>query len=159
MIERAAPLLRRFVVIIICYISRRMLLRCETLYICASRRIGLVFVPNALPQTRRVLTIIALALTTTLVAGCAATNPAASDRIIVEGHVSVRGNEPFTAVVLETDQRTRYLLVLTPEMRSALSAPARIRVTGRLFLGEWNGRPYAHIEVERYAFLEEGQSG
>lgn len=65
----------------------------------------------------------------------------------------MRGNEPFTAVILETDQRTQYVLVLTPEMRSALSAPAPVRVTGRLFLGEWNGRPYAHIEVERYTLL------
>ena len=63
--------------------------------------------------------------------------------------VSVRGNEPFAGYVLETADGDAYLLVF-PE---AVETPARLRVTGRLYLAEWMGRSQAHIEVHAYEEL------
>jgi hypothetical protein len=74
-----------------------------------------------------------------------------ADIITVEGMVTVRGNEPFAAYVLETSDRNTYVLVF-PE---AVENPARLRVTGRLYLGEWDGQSYAHIEVHAYEELAE----
>jgi len=70
-----------------------------------------------------------------------------SNMISVEGYVSVRGNVPFIAVVLETDDRNTYILKLTPEMSQTLTTPARLNVTGRLYLDYWNGVALAHLEV------------
>lgn len=65
--------------------------------------------------------------------------------------VAVRGNEPFAAYVLETSDRNTYVLVF-PE---AVETPARLQVTGRLYLGEWMGQSYAHIEVHSHEELAE----
>lgn len=72
------------------------------------------------------------------------------DTITVEGDVTARGNEPFSAYVLETDERNFYVLELPDELADDFATPARIRVTGRLYRGEWEGRPFAHIDVARY---------
>lgn len=79
--------------------------------------------------------------------GCATTPQPSPEMVTVEGSVRVRGNEPFTAVMLETEEQNQYVLALTGEQRHALSSPTRARVTGRLYKADWNGRPYAHIEV------------
>ncbi len=87
----------------------------------------------------------------TCLASCATDRVPEADTITVEGMVAVRGNEPFTAYVLETSDRNTYVLVF-PE---AVETPARLRVTGRLYLGEWEGQSYAHIEVHGYEELAE----
>ena len=91
--------------------------------------------------------------------GCAGTAPStnqthAIDVITVEGRASVRGNTPFTAVMLETDQRNLYVLALDDADRQTLEndLPARLRITGVLYVDDWNGVPYAHLRptsVER----------
>ena len=85
--------------------------------------------------------------------GCAGTNTAATamqdaEMITVEGQASVRGNTPFTAVLLETSQRNLYVLVLDDAERQALEAdlPTRLRVTGMLSIDTWNGIRYAHLK-------------
>ena len=82
---------------------------------------------------------------------CATDRVSETDTITVEGMVTVRGNEPFAAYVLETSDRNTYVLVF-PE---AMENPARLQVTGRLYLGEWMGESYAHIEVHSYEELAE----
>lgn len=82
---------------------------------------------------------------------CATDRVSDADIITVEGMVAVRGNEPFAAYVLETSDRNTYVLVF-PE---AVETPVRLQVTGRLYLGEWMGQPYAHIEVHSHEELAE----
>ncbi len=84
-------------------------------------------------------------------ASCAANREPAADIITVEGVVAVRGNEPFAEYILETSDGNAYLLVF-PE---AVETPARLRVTGRLYPGEWMGRSHAHIEVHAYEELSD----
>ena len=89
-----------------------------------------------------------------LLVGCTGTRPAApSEPITVEGRTSVRGNEPFAEYVLQTDDRNAY--VLTFEDGADLPPnPARLRVTGTLYLADWNGRPYAHLRVQSWEQAE-----
>ncbi len=67
--------------------------------------------------------------------------------ITVEGRVSVRGNEPFSGVVLQTDQSNYYVLALDAAQRAAMvpTLPARYRISGLLYGAEWNGQLYAHL--------------
>jgi len=67
----------------------------------------------------------------------------------------VRGAEPFTGVVLTTADRNSYVLTLTPDQRASLVTPARLRVTGRLYAGEWRGMSFAHLEVSTLRLLDE----
>jgi len=67
--------------------------------------------------------------------------------ITVEGVVAIRGNEPFTATVLQTQSRDYYILELAPDERRDLITLSRFRVRGRLYLDDWNGRSYDHIDV------------
>lgn len=78
-----------------------------------------------------------------------------SERITVEGMITVRGNVPFAEVVLETDNHNVYVLEMSDEQRTALMTPAKAVVNGRVFLGEWNGRPFAHLEVLSWEFVRE----
>lgn len=70
------------------------------------------------------------------------------DEITVEGEVSVRGHEPFTAIMLETNQNNVYVLKLDEEMQQQLPSrlPARYRITGILTADTWQGRTYAHLQ-------------
>ena len=97
-----------------------------------------------------ILACAAWVLATGLVS-CTTDRVSGTDIITVEGMVTVRGNEPFAAYVLETSDRNSYILVF-PE---AVETPARLRVTGRLYLGEWDGQSYAHIEVHAHEELAE----
>jgi len=74
---------------------------------------------------------------------------ASVDLLTVEGVITVRGNEPFTAVILQTENRNSYILKMSPEMRLRLITPAYRRVTGRMYLDKWNGRDFVHLEVYR----------
>ena len=77
-----------------------------------------------------------------------------TEAITVDGVLTVRGNVPFNAPILETDARNLYVLVLTEAQNRTLSTPNRYRVAGRLYLHEWNGRPFAHIEAAELTLLD-----
>ncbi len=95
---------------------------------------------------RRCVTILALVGVSGMLSGCSVP-PEKIEVISLEGLITVRGNVPFNAAILETDGRNYYVLKLTTEQQSMLMTPARYRVTGRLYLDEWNGKPFAHLEV------------
>lgn len=80
------------------------------------------------------------------ISGCSIPKVAEST-LTVEGVVAIRGNEPFTAIVLQTQSRNYYVLKLAPDERRDLITPARYRVRGRWYLDDWNGRNYTHIDV------------
>jgi len=67
--------------------------------------------------------------------------------VTVEGVVTIRGNEPFTATVLQTQNRNEYILKLAPDERGRLITPARFRARGCWYLDGWNGRNYAYTDV------------
>lgn len=97
-----------------------------------------------------------IALVLILVAGCASTVPNACGLFVVEGVVSVRGNEPFTALMVETDSRHSYVLDLADDERAALqnAAPGRFQVEGYIEPGTWAGRPYTHLRVTGWDAVE-----
>lgn len=82
--------------------------------------------------------------------------PAADNTVTVEGVVTVRGNEPFTAYMLETSEGNLYILELQESMSADLVTPSRLSVTGRMAEGERSGAPspYAHIEVDEWTHLD-----
>ncbi len=89
--------------------------------------------------------------------GCALSVPILeTETITVMGVATVRGNVPFTTVMLETEERNLYVLVLDDEQRAALdrTLPARLRVTGELYRGEWHGRPIAHLRCQALQRME-----
>ena len=110
-----------------------------------------IALPTALPRYS-VLATLAL-----LMSACAPTGSLNSTEqtITVEGGVTVRGNEPFTDLFLVNDQRNSYVLRLADDESSKMqsAAPGRFRVTGRLYKGDWNGLPYAFIEVTDWTRL------
>lgn len=69
------------------------------------------------------------------------------DVITVEGQVTLRGNTPFTALMLETDQHNLYVLVMGEAQRQALEStlPARFRITGAIYADDWNGQRFTHL--------------
>ena len=72
--------------------------------------------------------------------------------IAVEGLVSVRGNEPFTGLMLVTDDRNSYILVLpddTARGEVQRASPGRFRVSGTPYKDVWQGRDFAHL-LERH---------
>ncbi len=79
-------------------------------------------------------------------ASCATNREPAADIVTVEGMVAVRGNEPFAEYILETSDGAAYVLVFPEDAET----PARLRVTGRLYVEERMGRSHAHIEVHTY---------
>ena len=97
-----------------------------------------------------------------LAAACAASRNDEADLLTVEGWISVQGHEPFTKLVLRTDQRNEYVLneeVLAEEERIELPSdePAHLRVTGKLYKDDWNGRPYAHLRVTSWKRVEKSK--
>lgn len=87
-----------------------------------------------------------------LLAGCSASSQMATPTLTLEGAVSLRGNTPFTALMLETDQRNQYVLEMTEAQREALeqASPAYVRMTGTVYKDSWNGMPWAHLRVESW---------
>ena len=87
-------------------------------------------------------------------AGCSHLKPPApSEALTVEGVASVRGNEPFTRLILTTEHRNSYVLRFSSaERRGEMQreAPASFRVTGRLYRDSWQGREWAHLDVQSW---------
>lgn len=102
---------------------------------------------------RRALTVLPAIALLFLVDACTTTQQAVRDEVSVEGVVSVRGNEPFTELVLQTPDRNYYVLKFAdPAERSRMqnAAPASFAVTGEVYRGEWGGRAYAHLRVQEW---------
>lgn len=87
--------------------------------------------------------------------GCTASHPTGSQDVTVTGMVTVRGNVPFHETVLITEDNNWYLLDMESAMRDSLMTPARIRATGPVRLGEWNGRPFTRMAVRKMDILGE----
>ena len=85
--------------------------------------------------------------------GCAQLPIDSPNQITVEGYVTMMGNEPFAELILKTSDNNSYVLKMEPEMRSTLSTPANLKVSGRLYLGSWNGSPFAHIQVKEFSSM------
>ena len=84
---------------------------------------------------------------TILVSGCASTEATmSSDIITVEGKVNQRGHTPFQAWMVETSDRNTYVLIMDAK-GGDYSTSKTYLVTGRLYLDQWNGKDYAHLEV------------
>ncbi len=79
-----------------------------------------------------------------LTAGCRTTQ-SAQDIITVSGEIWTRGQAPFTALVLTTDQNNHYVLINKTAIQ--LKNPSTARITGRLYAADWNGQRFAHIDV------------
>ncbi len=105
--------------------------------------------------TRPIFGALVILLSAVGVFGCSPHLPRAesASTLTVEGIASVRGNEPFTRIMLTTDERNSYVLAFSSEeQRSELQrqAPARFRVSGRLYADSWQGRTWAHLEVDSW---------
>ena len=87
------------------------------------------------------------------VSGCQSQN-VPTDEVTVNGLVQVMGNEPFTAVILQTTSSNSYILKMSNELRQSFLTPARLRVVGRVYLDDWNGKPWAHIEVKELRIID-----
>ena len=86
---------------------------------------------------------------------CACTGPAAtnsSDSFVVEGDVQRIGNEPFSRMVLKSDDLNSYVLVFAEGTEP--SDLGRYRVIGRLHAADWNGKRRAHIAVASIDVIE-----
>ena len=115
------------------------------------------FRKNRLVQSLSRGLLVVMAATVGLVAGtgCQSTSIGTVERITVEGIITVRGNVPFTEIVLETAGHNYYVLEVSEDQRAELMTPAKAVIDGRVFLGEWNGSPFAHLEDLSWRFIRE----
>lgn len=95
---------------------------------------------------RSVLLMVTAAGLVAAASGCAtAPSPVTAEVVTLEGEVTARGQQPISEYVLETETGNLYVLKF-PD-RGGVSTPSVMRVTGRLYAAEWDGRPFAHVEV------------
>lgn len=88
-----------------------------------------------------------------LLVGCTAPRAAQQDTITVSGIVTVRGNEPFTELVLQTEDRNYYVLKFSnPEERGQVQnmSPASLEITGDVYRDIWGSRAFAHLRVDAW---------
>ena len=74
--------------------------------------------------------------------------------IEVEGEVWKRGHEPFAEYILTSDQQNHYVLRWEEPADEGMATPARVRVEGTVYLGEWNGEPFTFLRVSLMEVLE-----
>ncbi len=91
-----------------------------------------------------------MAASLVLMTGCGGADGITGRAITVKGMVTVRGNEPFARPILETDGGNLYVLV---NDRQEAPRHGAYRVTGSLFLDEWNGMPFTHLRVNHAEVL------
>ncbi|MEM1095373.1 MAG: hypothetical protein AAGJ10_12295 [Bacteroidota bacterium] len=83
-----------------------------------------------------------------MLAACTSTAPhSTADTVTVEGQVSMRGNEPFTAYMLETANQNLYVLTFPEGQEQSFTTAARYRLTGTVSADLWNGQRLAHLRV------------
>lgn len=87
-------------------------------------------------------------------AGCSTPQKAHQDVVTVDGIVTARGNEPFVRYVLETPEGNLYALRIPEEKRAEFQTPAKLRVTGRVYVEDWHGRPFTHLDVAEWSQAE-----
>lgn len=104
---------------------------------------------HRLTSTMRYLVLLLLVLGVGCTSSAPATSTTDADTITVEGTITLRGNEPFTAYMLETEDRNSYVLNLEdlPEEEQSMTTPLTARVTGTLYADAWGDRTYAHLRV------------
>lgn len=103
---------------------------------------------RALVVTRRLRVVgSTLVLAVLFASACSGPGRASADEITVEGRVTYYGNVPFEKAALVTDDGNWYVLDMSDEQRSALVTPSRQRVHGRVYLGDWDGKPFARLDV------------
>lgn len=115
------------------------------------------------PAAKWILTSAVVCLAAVLLLGadgCAANQSASNqsaspDTLTIEGVATARGNEPFSAYVLEAGDGSMYVLEIPDSNRVDFYTPSRLTVTGRVYEDEWNGSPIAHIEVIEWAHIED----
>jgi len=90
-----------------------------------------------------------LVLLLVLSVGACKSQEVISDTITVDGIATMRGNVPFNELILETDERNYYALQLTADQQASITTPSRLRVTGHVYEGDWNGRPYTFLRVTK----------
>ena len=78
-------------------------------------------------HTHVLLTLIITMVALLLLSGCAGASKASSS-ISIEGEVWTRGNVPFTAYVLTTDQQNHYILNLEDAVSISIVTPAWVQV-------------------------------
>lgn len=109
-----------------------------------------------LPRKHSVLSpfrppVVVVALVLIFISGCAsAPHQATAETITLEGEVMARGQAPFSEYVLETEAGNLYVLRFADEAGTSISTPSRMRVIGRLYSDDWDGRPFAHVQVEEW---------
>lgn len=86
-------------------------------------------------------------------AGCSASQKVHENVVTVDGIVTARGNEPFVRYVLETSEGNLYALRIPEDKQAEFQTPAQLRVTGRLYVADWHGRPFAHLDVTEWTQL------
>lgn len=96
-----------------------------------------------------------LILLALLITGCSAREVVDRDVITVEGVVAARGHEPFVRYVLETPERNFYALRIPKEDEAEFQTPTRLTVTGRVYVDDWDGRAFTHIDVSEWARIDE----
>ena len=89
-----------------------------------------------------------------VISSCGTVQRSSAETITTSGLITVRGNEPFTEYVLETDENTFYVLKFGANTTGGLSTPIRASVSGRLYGEMWDGRLFAHIDVEAWEVLD-----
>jgi hypothetical protein len=75
--------------------------------------------------------------------------------ITVQGGIIFTGNEPFTIPVLYDEEDKRYLLSVSDEVRNEMSENAGkpVKVTGRLYKDEWQGKESLFIKVTSHEWI------
>lgn len=120
----------------------------RVLFISVRKPVHFFSFTSAAPDAhRKSARFVSLFITSLLLVSACRTSSLTPAPLVVEGTITVRGNEPFSAVILQTSDRNHYILKMSTAMRKRLITPAYRRVTGRLYLEQWNGRDFAHLEV------------
>ena len=91
-----------------------------------------------------------------VLAGCFSYRTATglTEIVTVEGSVTARGNEPFSAYVLKTEDLTWYVLDLDEVSREGFMSPSYLRASGTVYVSQWMGRPMTHLKVSAWEKLE-----
>src|SRR5690606_1229018 len=107
-------------------------------------------IDGAISGYPRVVGTLCAAILLLFLDGCATGRPAGMDAVQVEGMVTVRGNEPFAELVLQTRERNHYVLKFaSEEERTQMQnmAPASFAVEGEVYRDVWGSRAFAHLRV------------